>query len=243
MASGTPTTNLGLRTMTDADSVDAQDINYNSGVLDTKIGAVGSTSLQSQINATNSKFITIESGSLHDINKTGIYYLKNAVTDKPDSNGGYYSLSCYDNNTMSGIFVSTVGKKTYLVSKSGGIWAYEELAINSDVNTLTGTGTYLTSYEIKYTKVGHVCTFSVTFVPNTDIASSTGMTYIALPIPASSVVNIYPVSKDNESFNTADVQNRFAGIVRDGQATRFKAVGNYTSGTSYSFSGSYVTAN
>lgn len=49
MASGTPTTNLGLRTMTDADSVDAQDINYNSGILDTKIGAVGSTSLQAQV--------------------------------------------------------------------------------------------------------------------------------------------------------------------------------------------------
>ena len=126
---------------------------------------------------------------------------------------------------------------------SGEVIKAEELAIKSDVNTLTGTGTYLTSYEIKYTKVGHVCTFSVTFVPNTDIASSTGMTYVALPIPDSSVVNIYPVAKDNESFNTADVQNRFAGIVRDGQATRFKAVGNYTSGTSYSFSGSYVTAN
>jgi hypothetical protein len=53
MASGTPTTNLGLRTMTDADSVDAQDINYNSGVLDAKIGAVGSTSLQSQVTALN----------------------------------------------------------------------------------------------------------------------------------------------------------------------------------------------
>ena len=58
-ATGTPTTNLGLRRPQGTDPASVDDINYNSEVIDTKLGAVGSTSVQEQINTLNSKLTTI----------------------------------------------------------------------------------------------------------------------------------------------------------------------------------------
>ena len=49
-ATGTPTPNIGLRRPQGTDPASVDDINYNSALLDTKLGAVGSTSLQDQIN-------------------------------------------------------------------------------------------------------------------------------------------------------------------------------------------------
>ena len=54
-ATGTPTPNIGLRRPVGTDPASVDDINYNSGVIDTKLGAVGSTSVQAQIDALNSK--------------------------------------------------------------------------------------------------------------------------------------------------------------------------------------------
>ena len=55
-ATGTPTTNIGLRRPRGTDPASVDDINYNSELIDTKLGAVGSTSVQEQINTLNSKF-------------------------------------------------------------------------------------------------------------------------------------------------------------------------------------------
>ena len=57
-ATGTPTPNIGLRCPVGTDPASVDDINYNSGVIDTKLGAVGSTSVQAQIDALNSKSTT-----------------------------------------------------------------------------------------------------------------------------------------------------------------------------------------
>lgn len=54
-ATGTPTTNIGLRRPQGTDPASVDDINYNSELIDTKLGAVGSTSVQEQINTLNSK--------------------------------------------------------------------------------------------------------------------------------------------------------------------------------------------
>ena len=54
-ATGTPTPNIGLRCPQGTDPASVDDINYNSGVIDTKLGAVGNTSVQAQIDALNSK--------------------------------------------------------------------------------------------------------------------------------------------------------------------------------------------
>ncbi len=50
----TTTTNLGLKKPAGTDQALISDINNNMDILDTKIGAVGSTSVQSQINTLNS---------------------------------------------------------------------------------------------------------------------------------------------------------------------------------------------
>lgn len=54
-ATGTPTTNIGLRRPQGTDPASVDDINYNSELIDTKLGAVGDTSLQAQITALNRK--------------------------------------------------------------------------------------------------------------------------------------------------------------------------------------------
>lgn len=54
-ATGTPTPNIGLRIPQGTDPASVDDINYNSNLLDTKLGAVGNTSVQDQIDSLNSK--------------------------------------------------------------------------------------------------------------------------------------------------------------------------------------------
>ena len=63
-ATGTPTPNIGLRCPVGTDPASVDDINYNSGVIDTKLGAVGSTSVQDQIDALNSKLGWKNGGSV-----------------------------------------------------------------------------------------------------------------------------------------------------------------------------------
>jgi len=53
-ATGTPTPNIGLRIPQGTDPASVDDINYNSNLLDTKLGAVGNTSVQDQIDSLNS---------------------------------------------------------------------------------------------------------------------------------------------------------------------------------------------
>ena len=56
-ATGTPTPNIGLRIPQGTDPASVDDINYNSNLLDTKLGAVGNTSVQDQIDSLNSKIV------------------------------------------------------------------------------------------------------------------------------------------------------------------------------------------
>ena len=110
----------------------------------------------------------------------------------------------------------------------------------------SGRSTYLTSYNISYVHCGNICVFSGTFVPNTNISNSTGaIDNCGLPKPLDGI-NVFPVSKNNSSFVASDISGRSIGIYNAGDSTTsatFKAVGAYTSGESYSFSGAYVTRN
>ena len=53
-ATGTPTPNIGLRIPLGTDPASVDDINYNSNLIDTKLGAVGNDSVQDQIDDLNS---------------------------------------------------------------------------------------------------------------------------------------------------------------------------------------------
>lgn len=59
-ATGTPTPNIGLRIPLGTDPASVDDINYNSNLLDTKLGAVGSDSVQDQIDTLNGKITEIK---------------------------------------------------------------------------------------------------------------------------------------------------------------------------------------
>ena len=54
-ATGTPTPNIGLRRAQGTDPASVDDINYNSALIDTKLGAVGNSSVQDQIDSLNGK--------------------------------------------------------------------------------------------------------------------------------------------------------------------------------------------
>lgn len=76
-ATGTPTPNIGLRIPQGTDPASVDDINYNSNLLDTKLGAVGNTSVQDQIDSLNSKSTgtiskTISDGTLTDTTCTKV---------------------------------------------------------------------------------------------------------------------------------------------------------------------------
>ena len=60
-ATGTPTPNIGLRIPLGTDPASVDDINYNSNLIDTKLGAVGNDSVQDQIDDLNSNIGNVES--------------------------------------------------------------------------------------------------------------------------------------------------------------------------------------
>lgn len=78
-ATGTPTPNIGLRIPIGTDPASVDDINYNSNLLDTKLGAVGSDSVQDQIDTLNGKF----SPSVNAVDPYGQW---------SNYTGGYYSI-------------------------------------------------------------------------------------------------------------------------------------------------------
>ena len=63
-ATGTPTPNIGLRRPQGTDPASVDDINYNSALIDTKLGAVGNSSVQDQIDTLNSKLTLTDVSSL-----------------------------------------------------------------------------------------------------------------------------------------------------------------------------------
>lgn len=155
-------------------------------------------------------------------------------------------ITKYSNNYGSGV-LSRYDGKYYGVSINNGTVTVEELALSSkmgDYHTNSSTSTYA-SWDVKYSIVGRVCTFIFGFTPSTNISSSIGsIGDTGLPNPASTdYVCIYPVTKVQQSYTVADIQNRFGGVKNIGSSNpEVKAVGAYESGVKYSFCGSYVIA-
>jgi len=71
------------------------------------------------------------SGSMKSINKSGIYYVYNGVSDKPISAGGLFVVRFAQSGgrTGAGIFVTNspavTGSLTYRVSIVDGVWKYD----------------------------------------------------------------------------------------------------------------------
>lgn len=96
-ATGIPTPNLGLRIPQGTDPASVDDINYNSNLLDTKLGAVGNTSVQDQIDSLNSNTVKKTdrvlidrnpSATLSDCNEVtqaGMYRLISSTANRPSN--------------------------------------------------------------------------------------------------------------------------------------------------------------
>ena len=72
------------------------------------------------------------SGSMKSINKSGLYYIYNAVTDKPMNSGGLFAVkfSNAESLTGSGLFLANANSNGYFafrVSVVGGTWYYHPI--------------------------------------------------------------------------------------------------------------------
>ena len=120
----------------------------------------------------------------------------------------------------------------------------EQMANLNKSSHLSGSSTYLTSYDIYYTKLGNVCTFVCQFTPNTNISSSIGtVDNIGLPKPKHNYICIYPVVEAKEGWAVADVQGRYGSFrgASSLSSAQMKASGSFSTGVTYTFAGSYVT--
>ena len=84
--------------------------------------------LNDEIDTLNGKFKTITSGSLRDINETGIYYLTSAVTDMPDQYGGVYIVGWQSATLLAGVFVSANFEGVWQVRCASGQWSWNRLS-------------------------------------------------------------------------------------------------------------------
>lgn len=69
---------------------------------------------------------TVTTGSLHDITRSGIYYLGGAVTDKPSQYGGMYIVAVYS-TLIVGLFIDVVYGSTYSINYFNGTWYSHQL--------------------------------------------------------------------------------------------------------------------
>ena len=141
-ATGTPTPNIGLRIPQGTDPASVDDINYNSNLLDTKLGAVGNDSVQDQIDSLNSKtanqmsHIDLANGTFNGSILTALaglnngdmkmYLNTNNPSDKPDDNHKWGPLLLCRISQQRGFvlyFDSAAGTKIgYSVDMSTLVW-------------------------------------------------------------------------------------------------------------------------
>lgn len=73
-------------------------------------------------------FGMISSGSMKSINKSGVYYIGNSVTDKPSTYGGLLIFVVANSSTMCGIYVTnTSSPGLFAVSVVNSTWTYTQL--------------------------------------------------------------------------------------------------------------------
>lgn len=94
--------------------------------------AVQSGGVYSYISSLLNGFTVVDytSGSMQDISKSGIYYVYNAVTDKPEPTGGILILNraVATNATGTGLYVpNTASPNIYKITITNNTWAYRAL--------------------------------------------------------------------------------------------------------------------
>lgn len=127
-ATGTPTPNIGLRIPQGTDPASVADINYNSTVIDQKVGPVGNTSLQEQINSAEEAMAYVINGN--DAPSGGI------------PSGKYVYVKNNTNGIATGMYITTAAISSGATVQASSLSACAEgaaNALNSKItNKLTG---------------------------------------------------------------------------------------------------------
>ena len=134
-ATGTPTPNLGLRIPVGTDPASVDDINYNSNLLDTKIGAVGNTPVQDQIDELSGQIAITNVTDWHNLKPDG----------SPGRKYGYSNSASVSNQPMTGnntYFGYAEGWNTYYVVHLIVHYANSSAEIGAEYNAYYSNGTW-----------------------------------------------------------------------------------------------------
>ena len=116
-ATGTPTPNIGLRIPQGTDPASVADINYNSTVIDQKMGPVGNTSLQEQINSAEEAMAYVVNGN--DAPSGGI------------PSGKYVYVKNNTNGIATGMYITTAAISSGATVQASSLSACAEGAANA----------------------------------------------------------------------------------------------------------------
>ena len=139
-ATGTPTPNIGLRRAQGTDPASVDDINYNSLLLDTKLGAVGNDSVQDQIDSLNSNITSISE-----------QIAKQSVSCTAGSKFAINNQNCFKENGI--VHISVYGYTTQALTDG-------DVVLTLPENTIGGVNVSACGYNAAVDTVLHGGVFS-----------------------------------------------------------------------------------
>lgn len=204
-ATGTPTPNLGLRRAQGTDPASVDDINYNSELLDTKLGAVGATSVQGQIDALSAS--TAQTfGNVQD----GLAIVSNGNTHVAIPAGywvyvkghGTLSEGLYKNTSGATIAANaTLSTSNLTADPDGGLNSVYAALNNKLINTagtIVPNTTYVENDSIICVRNGNIVIVSGIFKAKTDIPALTELFEVSFT--SNNRYNISLDTVDNKNF-------------------------------------------
>ena len=233
-ATGTPTPNIGLRIPLGTDPASVDDINYNSNLIDTKLGAVGNDSVQDQID-------TLSTNTAQNLGKVqdGLAIVANGNThvaipaDYFVYVKGHNSLSegLYKNTSGSTIAANaTLSTSNLTADDDGGLNSVYD-ALNSKITPTSVSDLTISNVDsgghIYAWKSGYVVTLTFDFTVST--AAST-LIIATLPSgyePKGNITKLLPVlgNPSGDYYITLDATTR---QFRCYSATKTRLIGDIT---------------
>ena len=179
-------------------------------------------SMNQSINKLNSDFTKsfspVTTGSFKNIDNSGIFYVTNAVSDKPNTTtGGFYALARFDDVNNVGIFISkdpTIspcivsdnGAYNYSLVKEKDLLLREELDVNYSDDSFTNADARL----VVNRKINLAC-LSVGFNTPSTIAESGWKTIMNLPVTSSVIVK-YNITLGQDEDRAIEIRNNILEI-------------------------------